>query len=496
MRKIAIYGAGDRGREALEYYGIDNVSFFIDNAPLKAGTYYCGKKIETLNSFIEKKYNFEIVIASVNYTDELAKTLLQNGINKFEIFDGKKRNKLTNFLKKNNIEKYNGIAVYGICNDTKMILEELRKKTERLVYLCDGDKNSNLLGFEFEETIFQLEQLDKVIDAVIISSDKYHVAIEARLEHLLKDSHIDILSPFKMDGYYSEDDLLVNKYKEKEKEFISEQKLVETNKERIQYFDKVKAYTKEAIQFTPFMKLVEIETYNRCNGVCEFCPVNKNIDPREECWMDEKLFKKIVDDLEMNAYSGRVSLFSNNEPLLDERIFEFSRYLRKHLTNARIHMFTNGTLFTIDKFKDLILELDELIIDNYTQNLTMIKPVQEIFDFCEANPEYKKKVTIVLRKPKELLTSRGGEAPNRKVKETYQGISCAFPFQQMIIRPSGKISLCCNDPYGKYTMGDLNFQSIKEIWYGKEFSKIRNDLFHGREKVEICKFCDTFSLYL
>lgn len=496
MKKLAIYGAGDRGRQALEYYGMDNISLFIDNSPLKEGTYYCEKKIETLNAFIEKKYNLEIVIASINYTDELAKTLLQNGITKFEIFGGKKRNMLIDFFEKRNIKKYNGIAVCGICNDTKMILEELRKKMEKPIYLCDCDIMSNKIEPELDEPIFKLEQVNELVDAVIISSDKYHIAMEVRLERQLKGLQIDILSPFKMDGYYSETEFLVNRYKEKEKEFLSEQKLVETKKERIQYFDKVKAYTKEAIQFTPFMKLVEIETYNRCNGVCEFCPVNKNVDPRKECWMDEKLFEKIVNDLETNAYSGRVSLFSNNEPLLDERIFEFSRYLRKHLTKARIHMFTNGTMFTIEKFKELIPELDELIIDNYTQNLTMIKPVKEIYDFCEAHPEYKKKVSIILRKPKELLTSRGGEAPNRKVKETYQGISCAFPFQQMIIRPSGKISLCCNDPYGKYTMGDLNYQSVKEIWYGEKFIKVRNDLFRGREQVEICRFCDTFSLYL
>ena len=32
----------------------------------------------------------------------------------------------------------------------------------------------------------------------------------------------------------------------------------------------------------PLFNHVEIETINRCNGICSFCPVNTNIDVREE----------------------------------------------------------------------------------------------------------------------------------------------------------------------------------------------------------------------
>ena len=53
-------------------------------------------------------------------------------------------------------------------------------------------------------------------------------------------------------------------------------------------------------------------------------------------------------------YSGRLTTFSNNEPLLDDRIIEFNKYAKEHLPKARIHMYTNGTLFTPDKFKELV----------------------------------------------------------------------------------------------------------------------------------------------
>ena len=237
---------------------------------------------------------------------------------------------------------------------------------------------------------------------------------------------------------------------------------------------------------------IEIETINRCNGSCSFCPVNKNQDPREKHIMSEELFRSIVNQLAELNYDGRFTTFSNNEPLLDERIIDFNRYAREKLPNARMHMFTNGTLMTIDKFVALTEVLDELIVDNYQQELKLIKPSQEIVKYCERHPELKNKVTIVLRKPREILTSRGGNAPNRTHAVTYDSDRCTLPYKQMIIRPDGKVSLCCNDALGKYTLGDLYKNTIEEIWYGPQFSMVRKCLYEGRENWGDCKYCDTF----
>jgi MoaA/NifB/PqqE/SkfB family radical SAM enzyme len=111
----------------------------------------------------------------------------------------------------------------------------------------------------------------------------------------------------------------------------------------------VSAYVEIAMKGVPLFKLVEIETINRCNGVCEFCPVNKKVDPREKKVMTLDLFRSIISQLRDMDYDGGLSLFSNNEPLLDERIVELSEYARNALPKARIHMYSNGTLFTIEK---------------------------------------------------------------------------------------------------------------------------------------------------
>ncbi len=293
-------------------------------------------------------------------------------------------------------------------------------------------------------------------------------------------------------GYYEEKSLVFNPYEEANEAKDEEEW---SNSKKIEYSRKeVFVETEKLFKNPTLFNHIEIETINRCNGVCSFCPVNRNNDTREKAIMTEELFKNIIGQLEDINYSGKLTTFSNNEPLLDERIIDFNRYAREHLPNARMHLYTNGTLMTIEKFKALIEVLDELIIDNYQQELKLIKPCVEIRDYCESHPELKQKVTIVLRKPNEILTSRGGNAPNRKKLVEYNKDRCVLPFKQMIIRPTGKVSLCCNDALGKYTLGDASKEKLLDIWYGDKFQMIRKCLYEGRENWGDCKYCDTFSV--
>lgn len=296
----------------------------------------------------------------------------------------------------------------------------------------------------------------------------------------------------KTHGYYDSETLVVNPY-ERIKEASSEEEWISSDKQ---------GYTRQAVndevevlyKQQPLFDHIEIETINRCNGSCSFCPVNHKDDSRVKAVMTEELFKNIVAQLEEIHYSGRFTTFSNNEPLLDDRIVEWNHYARKHLPYARMHLFTNGTLLTIDKFVALMEVLDELIIDNYQQEQKLIKPCEKIVEYCEGHPELKSKVTIVLRKPYEIRTTRGGNAPNRTSKAEYPDDRCALPFRQIIVRPTGEISLCCNDALGQYTLGDLRKEGLLDIWYGPRFQMVRKCLYNGRKNWGNCKFCDTFSV--
>jgi len=111
----------------------------------------------------------------------------------------------------------------------------------------------------------------------------------------------------------------------------------------------------------PLFSIIEIETINRCNNSCSFCPVNKNAVQRPFKLMEESLFRSIINQLQSLDYSGALALYSNNEPLMDIRIIEFYKVARSSLPKAHLFMFTNATLLNIDLFTSLMEVLDELI---------------------------------------------------------------------------------------------------------------------------------------
>ena len=248
---------------------------------------------------------------------------------------------------------------------------------------------------------------------------------------------------------------------------------------------------------------IEIETCNRCNNDCPFCSVNRNNDTRKLKFMDEQLFYSIIDQLRAMNYRGTISLFSNNEPLLDGRILKFIEYARKNLPDATHCLYTNGILLTLEKFASLTKNLDHLIIDNYDDNFQLIPPIQKTLDEAKSFPtQYENNdcdVQIWLRKKNQKLNTRGSSAPNRldESNKFRPKSICIYPFKQMIVRPDGTTAKCCNDPLTDMVTGDLNKQTVREVWRGKLYQDFRREMFfNGRGNFADCEFCDIFGLYL
>ena len=128
-----------------------------------------------------------------------------------------------------------------------------------------------------------------------------------------------------------------------------------------------------------------------------FCPVNINETQRPYALNTEELFKKIISELEKCDYSGQFALFSNNEPFIDNRIVEFHKYAREHLKKAYIHICTNGTLLTLDKFLSILPYIDNMVIDNYNDLLELHENLVPIYKHCTEHPELFRKVIFVMR---------------------------------------------------------------------------------------------------
>jgi radical SAM protein with 4Fe4S-binding SPASM domain len=238
--------------------------------------------------------------------------------------------------------------------------------------------------------------------------------------------------------------------------------------------------------------IVSIETINKCNNSCSFCPANKNADSRPFMKMDIKLFKKIISDLKNWNYSGYISVYVNNEPFMDDRIVDFYKYIKEEIPNAQTLLFTNGLLLTLDKFKNIYKYIDTLIINNYNTKPKLHDNIREIYKYVKENDSHFESINIniQLRYINEVLTNRAGNSPNKRIANKIQTELCLLPYTDLTIYPNGTVGLCCSDAKEVTNYGNLSEISIQDIWNSTQLKTIRENIKLGRDGNSFCKFCD------
>ncbi|MCH5279922.1 MAG: SPASM domain-containing protein [Lachnospiraceae bacterium] len=244
----------------------------------------------------------------------------------------------------------------------------------------------------------------------------------------------------------------------------------------------------------PIFKMVNIETVNRCNGTCAFCPANVRDERRERKVMAQELFEKIILELKTINWRGQIFLNINNEPLLDKHIEERARFIKDQLgDHVIISMFTNGSLLTPKRLTKLKWGgVDELIINNYSKSYRLNSQQKKIYQYVKSNPDPFKKMKIVInrRYSEEILATRAGLAPNKKKRNNKVFESCIYPYTDITIFPDGKVGLCCNDCYEVTDYGNVSKQTLVEIWESPQFIDLRKEMQKGRLAVPFCVECD------
>ena len=207
------------------------------------------------------------------------------------------------------------------------------------------------------------------------------------------------------------------------------------------------SYFHSAAEVPPPLSIA-IETLDRCNGTCPFCPANIRDERRPFARMEDSVFEKIVEELAVfqggAPFSGRVLLSINNEPFLDKRLLQQQQLLREKLPAAFIQLYTNGSLLTPAVMDALAPLVDLLIVDNYSMEMKLNPPVQAVYDHVQAHPErYRKmQITVQLRYANEILSNRNGTAPNKKGDPAAEvSAYCTLPFTDMNVFPTGNVAL-------------------------------------------------------
>lgn len=226
---------------------------------------------------------------------------------------------------------------------------------------------------------------------------------------------------------------------------------------------------------------VEIATDWRCTRHCWYCPRSN-----QGVTMTEDLFRKIILDLKIWGFKGRVSLHGYNEPLLDNRLCDFITFIKVHLPQSSVVIYSNGDLLT----KEILLKLiaagmDKIMVslhqptsDGRVLELTKIaseQTVVQLMDFRDGHRNF-------------ALWNRGKERLEKKFGGTKKYSRC-YIIYTCVVHSNGNVVLCCQDGLGEYVLGNLLTKSLQEVWESSDFKKIRNQVSRGSFMLPICKRC-------
>jgi MoaA/NifB/PqqE/SkfB family radical SAM enzyme len=304
---------------------------------------------------------------------------------------------------------------------------------------------------------------------------------------------------------------------------------------------------KHLIFRTPYA--VIIETSNTCNFQCPTCPTpHKAIHARRPPqMMDLEVFKRIIDNIK--EYVHIVYVYNSNEPLLHPDLMEMIKYASDN--NMHTMLSTNCSLLDRDKTEKLLnsglgeirFALDGLKKESFETfrqggNFETVKANIEYF--CRRKQELNKKRPIatlqfILNKQnqdeiadikkfakdnkidklyiKPFILSEYAYAPEKiqelsekfypdkdiydeavVYKKNEQGLKpknvkkkCLDVNRVFTVLADGRAVMCCFDLFGDYVYGEMDKQSLKELWNSHRVKKFRN--FGLNRQTPLCSKC-------
>lgn len=229
---------------------------------------------------------------------------------------------------------------------------------------------------------------------------------------------------------------------------------------------------------------IQIEVSGHCNRMCKLCLYGNHHKPRDNGFMSEELYKKVIDELAVLGFQGRLNLNVYGEPLMHPKIVEFVKYARNKLSiNTFIRMSTNGDFLIDELMNDLVWAgVNYLFITNYDNNYN-----EKLIKLRNKYPRH-----IGLRKAEDMNTVFNRCGLLKAGKESITETICDRIHLEMCVGWNGIIGLCCHDFYRPLGLGDANKKSIKKLWFGGRLLKHKKILGKegGRKKVVLCKNCN------
>lgn len=293
------------------------------------------------------------------------------------------------------------------------------------------------------------------------------------------------------------------------------------------YLNKLYTWLKTGKRFRPsFPRTVEFQTLSVCNAKCVFCPHALSPELIPHGRMEDGLIDKIVSECGRHLVN-RISPYLTNEPLVDKRMPDILRLIRKKVpffTKTKIN--TNAALLTEEVSRKLLdsgLSQIWFSVNGYSpetyrasMNLDFETSMRNIDTFLELKKKLGRKrpsvkvttlrTTIVeheLDYAEKYWSTRdvqftihhmdnraGSEVNDISPVEHRHKRNCDLFLKQAYIVENGDMILCCHDWQQTVVLGNVADKSIKEVWNSPTYLDRIYEYYAGNfDNIEICRNC-------
>ncbi|MDD5226430.1 MAG: radical SAM/SPASM domain-containing protein [Candidatus Omnitrophica bacterium] len=278
-----------------------------------------------------------------------------------------------------------------------------------------------------------------------------------------------------------------------------------------------------------------IEPTNLCNIQCQFCPTgDKNLRKmRPNGTMLWETYCRAISGLEeFGKKLKRINFYKDGESLLNKKFCDMVLLAKDRNVSDSLWLKTNGLLLNPELNQKLIdsgLDMIGISVTHTTEegykrisgvSMDYAKFKENIRDLFKRRNECKIYIKIadtgLSQSEKDKFLNDFGDISDYVAVEglhgwsmsdvkdftlgteskTFDGLPfvrkvvCPWPFYELAINWNGSVSVCNEDWVHGTTVGDINKETLKEIWNGKRLYEIQKMMLEGRRSEnKVCANC-------
>jgi MoaA/NifB/PqqE/SkfB family radical SAM enzyme len=264
--------------------------------------------------------------------------------------------------------------------------------------------------------------------------------------------------------------------------------------------------------------LFTLSLTNGCNLNCPFCGARLI---KEKSFLTKEMAELLAKDIASWNSKCRIDFSSFGEPFLNNDIFDILEIFRTYLKKSFICTYTNctvineekiikyfesgGNLLALDAYSEVMYSKMSKLMENLKGFLEDVKFINYISKYNNFplyhyhSPKNRYLILMDVFNDQENIRERHNMADSVDTKlakslgffvddEPKPNKYCTRPFREMSVKVDGTVPICCVDWKNALVMGKFPEQSLKDIWFGEKFMKIRYELRYGR-KTYPCSKC-------